>query len=95
MCGTCGDFGICSECESVYCSICAELDGVDAAQRCILDCGNETLCLGCRDPDYMEGCDGCQNLVYSKLLEEKNRLAKEVKRLTEENKRLHKENDEL
>ena len=95
MCSSCGDFAICMECDSIYCSSCAELDDVGAAKRCgnyNCDCG--TICLECRDPDYAEGCDDCQKLVYSKLLEEKNELAEEVERFTKEVERLNKEHDE-
>jgi len=84
------------ECDSVHCSSCAELDDVGAAKRCDNHhfCDLGTICLECRDPDYAEGCDGCQKLVYSKLFQERNELAEEVKRLTEEVKRLNNENDE-
>ena len=103
LCRSCGDHCICRECDSVYCSLCANDDGVDAATYCESEsCENGSLCNGCRVPEEHDDCWGCKMLLYPKLFEEKERVTGENVRLAEENAELHKEiarlrkeNDEL
>ena len=103
LCESCGEHRVCSGCDSVYCSLCANNDGVDAATYCESEsCENGSLCNGCRVPEEHDDCWGCKMLLYPKLFEEKERVTGENVRLAEENAELHKEiarlrkeNDEL
>ena len=96
LCESCGQHRTCRECDSVYCSVCAKFDGVDAGQYCECDtCHKESLCLGCRVTEEHDDCWGCKDLLYPKLLGEKGVLAEENGRLAEENDELHKEIDRL
>ena len=91
-----GHHRTCRECDSVYCSLCAKVDGVDAGRYCESDgCEKDSLCLGCRVTEEHDDCWGCQHLLYPKLLGEKGVLAEENGRLAEENDELHKEIDRL
>ena len=100
LCNSCGLHRVCRKCNSVYCSVCAKVDGIDAASYCESDnCESwEPLCLRCRVPEDADGCWGCQHLVYPKLLEEKESLATEVEKLRNElagKARLEEEIEEL
>ena len=69
---------------------------VDAAVYCDNDfCERDSLCFGCRVPEDQHDCEGCQSLVYPKLLGEKGRLSEENETLSKENKHLRDENEEL
>jgi hypothetical protein len=100
LCYSCGIHRVCRKCNSVYCSVCAKVDGVDAATCCENEsCERwETLCLGCRVPEEHDDCWGCQHLVFPKLLEEKTSLANDIDKLRNElaeKARLAEENEEL
>ena len=103
LCRSCGEHRVCSKCDSVYCSVCAKDDGVDAATYCESEsCRNGSLCYSCRVYEEHDDCWGCKDLLYSKLFGEKERVTKEKERLAKENDELHKvisrlrkENEEL
>ena len=92
LCESCGEHRVCIGCDSVYCSLCANNDGVDAATYCESEsCENGSLCNGCRVPEEHDDCWGCKMLLYPKLFEENERFAGENGRLAEENAQLQKE----
>eukprot|EP00579_Thalassiosira_antarctica_P015082 CAMPEP_0201941836 /NCGR_PEP_ID=MMETSP0903-20130614/47802_1 /ASSEMBLY_ACC=CAM_ASM_000552 /TAXON_ID=420261 /ORGANISM="Thalassiosira antarctica, Strain CCMP982" /LENGTH=430 /DNA_ID=CAMNT_0048484015 /DNA_START=24 /DNA_END=1316 /DNA_ORIENTATION=- len=91
LCDSCGDHAVCETCNSVYCSLCADIDDVDAAVSCgNYRCSEKSLCLGCRSPDNCPGCESCQSVVWPKLVDERDRLAEETKQLRKENHELRK-----
>ena len=96
LCNSCGSHGICSKCNSMHCSVCTEIDGIDAGKYCEdIDCRQDSLCLGCRVPGEANGCWGCHHISFPKLLAEKERATHGLTVLAEENGRLADENDQL
>ena len=102
LCSSCGSHSICEGCGSAFCSLCADIDDVDAGAWCGgQHCYSERMCLGCRMPESpadLTDCESCRGLVAPKLAEDNERLRNEVEQLSqvdEENKQLRKENDEM
>ena len=103
LCGWCEqDFAICRECNSTFCSVCAEKDDVDAAKQCENCTGYATpICFGCVSSDN-EDCERCLGLFFPQLKARNEELGNEIGGLCEENdthkaeiNRLRKEVDDL
>jgi len=100
FCRECDHFANCTQCDSNYCSNCAEDDDVDAAVTCRrYDCEQQT-CFECNPYSY--GCCDCLEIHTSKLenkiekLSEENKKVKEERdKVVDENEQLRKEVDEL
>ena len=96
LCQQCGEHRHCSKCNSVHCSLCAKEDGVDAGRYCEGDyCENESCCAACRVPEECGECWSCRELVFAKLLTQKQTLEEVNREVLEENERLAKENRQL
>ena len=86
------DFAVCRECNSRFCSVCAEKDDVDAAKQCEA-CwpSSDPICFGCVSPTN-ETCEACLGLFFSDLSRRNEELGNEIGGLCDENEGLREEN---